>query len=141
MEGSMIPASDITASALHAERSRLEVIATNLANANNTKDVNGETYRRKQVVFEQVLRNEFGKPVGGRGVKIAKIQEDQRPLPMIHMPGHPHADNNGMVKMPNVNVVEEMVDMMTASRSYEANLQVLKASKDMANSTLRIAAG
>lgn len=142
---SILPALDATSSALQAERTRLEVIASNLANAENTNDVNGQVYRRKQVLFESMV-NTSGlagatDSAQNGGVRVTKIVDDPRPLQVVHMPGHPRADANGNVTMPNVNVVEEMVDMMTAGRSYEANLQALQAARSMFNSSMKIAAG
>lgn len=140
---SILPAINATASALQAERTRLEVVATNLANAQNTRDATGQVYRRKQVVFETMVQNAgaaagaFNADTDG-GVRVAKIVDDPSPLQVIHMPGHPNADANGNVSMPNVNVVEEMVDMMTANRSYEANLQALQTARQMFTSSMRI---
>lgn len=141
---SILPAVDVTSSALQAERTRLEVVATNLANAQNTRDANGQVFRRKQVVFETLVQNSGagGSPFAAAtdgGVRVAKIVDDPSPLQVVHMPGHPNADANGNVTMPNVNVVEEMVDMMTANRSYEANLQALQTARQMFTSSLRIA--
>ena len=141
---SILPAVDATTSALQAERTRLEVIATNLANAENTRDVNGQVYRRKQVVFENMINSSAvagGENSSVGAVRVAKIVDDPRPLQVVHMPGHPHADANGNVTLPNVNVTEEMVDMMTASRSYEANLQVLQTSRQLFTSSLKITNG
>lgn len=143
---SLLPAIDATSSALQAERTRLEVIAANLANAENTNDVNGQVYRRKQVVFESMvntsgLAGAANNPAQNGGVRVAKIIEDPRPLQVVHMPGHPRADANGNVTLPNVNTVEEMVDMMTASRSYEANLQTIQSARQMFNSSLKITSG
>lgn len=141
---SIIPAIDTTSSALQAERTRLEVIAANLANAENTKDVNGQVYRRKQVLFESMVNTSGATGAGSSskdtgGVRVTKIVDDPRPLQVVHMPGHPQADANGNVTLPNVNVVEEMVDMMTAGRSYEANLQALQAGRQMFTSSMKIA--
>lgn len=141
---SILPALDATSSALQAERTRLEVVAANLANAENTRDVNGQVYRRKQVLFESLVNTSgvagaASKDTGG--VRVAKIVDDARPLQVVHMPGHPHADANGNVTLPNVNVVEEMVDMMTAGRSYEANLQALQAARQLFSSSMKIATG
>jgi flagellar basal-body rod protein FlgC len=142
---SILPAVDTTTSALQAERTRLEVIATNLANAQNTRDVNGQVYRRKQVVFESMINTSGANTANGSAptgaVRVAKIVDDPSPLQVVHMPGHPHADANGNVTLPNVNVTEEMVDMMTASRSYEANLQALQTSRQLFNSSLKITSG
>jgi flagellar basal-body rod protein FlgC len=142
---SILPAADATSSALQAERTRLEVTAANLANAENTRDVNGQVYRRKEVVFESMINTAAAggdpkAPAMGT-VHVSKIIDDPRPLQVVHMPGHPHADANGNVTLPNVNVVEEMADMMTASRSYEANLQALQTSRQLFTSSLKITNG
>jgi flagellar basal-body rod protein FlgC len=140
----LIPAANISSSALQAERTRLDVIAANLANAQNTKSASGEAYRRKLCVFESYMPQVEGSqsnpsPNASQAVKVSKIVEDQRPFVQVHIPGHPHADGNGMVSMPNVNVLEEMVDMMTASRSFEANLEVISTARQMFAQSLKIA--
>lgn len=141
MSGSIIPAAEISAGALQAERTRLEVVAQNMANMNTTRGPDGKVYRRKQVTFEAVMNQAQGSKGGdkpGATVRVAKISEDKRPLAKVYNPGHPHADESGMVTMPNVNMVEEMADMMTASRCYEANLQVLKSAKQMLKGAIEI---
>ena len=139
---SLIPGIDASSSALTAERTRLDVIAGNLANAQNTSDANGNVYRRKMVVFESQLNNALGSATGANaGSTItAKIVDDPSPLPKVYMPGHPKADKQGMVTMPNVDPLNEMVDMMTASRSYQANLQVIQTGRSMFEQSLKIAA-
>ena len=139
---SMIPGIDSAASALGVERTRLDVIAGNLANAQNTSDANGQVYRRKMVVFETQLNNVLGEASGvtaGSAV-TARIVDDPSPMPKVYMPGHPKADKQGMVEMPNVDPLNEMVDMMTASRSYQANLQVIQTGRSMFEQSLKIAA-
>ena len=137
----MIPGIEASASALGAERTRLDVIAGNLANAQNTSDASGQVYRRKIVVFSSQLNNELG--VSGANannqVEVSKIIDDPTPLPKVYMPGNPKADKQGMVQMPNVNPLDEMVDMMTASRSYQANLQVISTGRSMFEQSLKIA--
>jgi len=133
MAGSIIPAADVSASALNAERVRLQVIAQNIANMNTTQGPDGGPYRRKQVVFENLVD---ANGVGSGKVNVARIEEDKSPLIKMYMPGHPHADQEGMVTMPNVSVVSEMADMMTATRSFEANLEVIKAGRSMLNESL-----
>ncbi len=139
---SMIPGIDSSTSALGVERTRLDVIAGNLANAQNTSDANGNVYRRKMVVFESQLNNALGSATGANGgsTVTAKIVDDPAPLPKVYMPGHPKADAHGMVEMPNVDPLNEMVDMMTASRSYQANLQVIQTGRSMFEQSLKIAA-
>jgi len=138
----MIPGIDASASALGAERIRLDVIAGNLANANNTSDATGNVYRRKMVVFGSQLNDAINGGTGsnaGSQVEVAKIMDDPTPLPMVYSPGNPKADAKGMVQMPNVNPLDEMVDMMTASRSYQANLQVIQTGRSMFEQSLKIA--
>ena len=138
----MIPGIDASSSALQAEQTRLDVIAGNLANAQNTSDASGQVYRRKLVVFQSKLNDAMGASTGttaGSQVQVAKIIDDPSPLPKVYMPGNPKADAQGMVQMPNVNPLDEMVDMMTASRSYQANLQVISTGRSMFEQSLKIA--
>jgi len=136
----MIPGIDASSSALQAERTRLDVIAGNLANAENTSDASGQVYRRKLVVFQSKLNDAMGAGANaGSQVQVARIMDDPSPLPKIYMPGNPKADAQGMVQMPNVNPLDEMVDMMTASRSYQANLQVISTGRSMFEQSLKIA--
>jgi flagellar basal-body rod protein FlgC len=137
---SMIPGIDSAASALGVERTRLDVIAGNLANAQNTSDASGQVYRRKMVVFESQLNNALGEAAGANaGASVtAKIVDDPSPMPKVYMPGHPKADKQGMVEMPNVDPLNEMVDMMTASRSYQANLQAIQTGRSMFEQSLKI---
>jgi flagellar basal-body rod protein FlgC len=120
----------ISASGLSAERLRMEVIANNLANAFSTRSVTGQPYRRKDVVFEAVLRNRLGKPELN-GVRVAGIEDDPSDFIRVYQPGHPDADADGYVLYPNVNLPLEMVNLLTASRSYEANLKVLQTFRQM----------
>jgi flagellar basal-body rod protein FlgC len=121
--GNLFAASAISGTGLSAERYRMEVIANNIANAHSTKSANGGPYRRQEVVFTEAL----GRAVGGHpalgGVEVVELVEDPTELPLVYMPGHPEADANGMVRMPNVNLPLEMVNLLTASRAYEANLR------------------
>ena len=133
---------DSSASALAAERVRMEVITQNIANANTTKGLNGKPYQRQVVVFEQALQNAQGAyngPGGGpQKVEVARIDKDNSPARLVFNPGHPEADADGMVAMPNVNIHEEMADMIAASRAFEANLAVVKNARSMALQTLSI---
>jgi flagellar basal-body rod protein FlgC len=132
---------DSTASALDAERVRMDVIAGNIANANVTKDVDGKPYQRQEVAFESVLRAQQSSDApdaGSQTVHIARVIKDARPPRMIYNPGHPDANAQGMVAMPNINIHEEMVDMIASSRSYEANLAVVKNARTMAMQALSI---
>jgi flagellar basal-body rod protein FlgC len=132
---------DITASALTAERARLSVIAQNLANAQVTHMADGQPYRRQKVLFESVLKSAKGTkgdglPVGGVRARIAT---DNSPFQRVKQPGHPDADKDGWVTLPNVNVIDEMVDMLDASRTYEANLSALRTYRQMLQQTLEMA--
>lgn len=129
------------AMAMTAERMRMDVVGQNIANANVTRGVDGTPYRRQQVVFESILQDAEQLQAGGSstlGVRVARIDEDQKPPRMVYNPGHPEADSKGMVSMPNVNIHEEMVDMISASRAFEANLMVVKSAKNLAMQTLSI---
>lgn len=136
----------IAASALRAERQRLDVIASNLANANTTETAAGGPYRRRNVVFtSEAVGSDFGDTLaslgqGPQGVQVTGIVEDRTPPRMVFDPGHPDANPEGYVAFPNVNPVTEMVDLQTATRAYEANVQVVNATKRMAESALAIGA-
>jgi flagellar basal-body rod protein FlgC len=128
-----------TSSALEAERTRLDVIAQNLANAHTTRDVDGQPYQRRVVVFENELQNAMGTDGSALpAMKVARIERDPRPPLKIYDPGNPVADKQGMVSMPNINIHEEMADMISASRTFEANLAVVKNARSMALQTLAI---
>ncbi|MBC2595004.1 flagellar basal body rod protein FlgC [Ruficoccus amylovorans] len=129
----LIPGSSATASALQAHTVRLETIAQNIANADTTRGPDGKPYQRQMVSFESEL-DAFGQTC----VKIAGVESDRSPGTLVSNPGHPHADENGMVQMPNVHPSIEMVDMIAASRAYEANLSVAKTAHQMALKTLEI---
>jgi flagellar basal-body rod protein FlgC len=127
-----------TAAALDAERTRLDVISENIANANTTRGPDGKPYQRQVVVFETTLE----KAMDGNGkvpvLRVASIRKDPRPPQLVYEPGHPDADAQGMVAMPNVNIHEEMADLIAASRAFEANLAVVKNARTMALATLSI---
>lgn len=129
---------DSSASALAAERVRMEVITQNIANANTTRGLDGKPYQRQQVVFEQVLQNAQGGTTGPQKVEVARIAKDSRPPRLIFNPGHPDANPDGMVALPNINIHEEMADLIVASRAFEANLAVVKNARAMAFQTLSI---
>jgi flagellar basal-body rod protein FlgC len=138
----LLPGIASSASALDAERVRMDVIAQNIANVNVTRDVDGKPYQRQEVVFESVLnalQNSDSSDAGTKTVQIARVQKDSRPPRMVYNPGHPDANAQGMVAMPNINMHEEMVDMIASSRSYEANLAVVKNARTMAMQALSIA--
>lgn len=126
---------NVAGSAMSAQAQRLNVVASNIANADSTTSTNGTVYKAKQVVFSAV-------PVGGdasaSGVKVEKVLEDTAPPRMVYDPKHPQADEKGYVSMPNVNVVEEMVNMISASRSYQTNVETMNAAKTLLLKTLTI---
>jgi flagellar basal-body rod protein FlgC len=133
---------DISASGLAAERARMGVIASNIANAQVTETSDGGPYKRKEVEFSSVLnKNMIGSKSSDKmlsGVKIKGITESKLPPNMVHMPGHPQANKEGFVSMPNVSIAKEMVDMIAASRSYEANTSVISAFRKMGERALNI---
>ena len=139
---SLVPALNVSASALDAQSHRMRIIAANIANAQTTRDANGNPYRRRDVVFASELDREIGArrrdPSWLRGVRVARTVEDNSPLKRIYRPGHPDADAEGYVTMPNVNPMEEMVDLMVANRSYEANVAAMKTTRSMAQKALEI---
>jgi flagellar basal-body rod protein FlgC len=133
---------DSTSSALNAERLRLDIISENIANANTTKGPDGKPYQRQQVVFESLLKTASQDQNAGSptvSLRVARVEKDQRPPRMVYDPGHPEANAQGMVAMPDINVPEEMVDMIASSRTYEANLAVVKNARTMAMQALAIA--
>jgi flagellar basal-body rod protein FlgC len=129
-----------TTAALDAERTRLDVISENIANAHTTRGLDGKPYQRQVVVFESALQQALGGEMQSQTptLQVARIDKDPRPPILTYEPGHPDADANGMVAMPNININEEMADMIAASRSFEANLAVVKNSRSMALQTLAI---
>ncbi len=125
---------NVAGSGMAAQSQRLNVVASNLANADSTTSANGQPYRAKQVVFAAT-------PMGGSdvaGVRVAEVAEDTSPMKLIYDPKHPMANEQGYVTMPNVNVVDEMVNMISASRAYQNNVDVLNASKTLLLKTLSI---
>jgi flagellar basal-body rod protein FlgC len=146
----LFDALEVSASALTAERLRMDVTAENLANAQSTRGANGGPYRRKEVVLAQSSSGQdFGASLqaamaGGAardtstpgGVEVAAITEDARAPRMVYDPGHPDADARGYVAMPNVDSVTEMVDLISSSRAYEANVTAMQASKQIFSKTL-----
>ncbi|WP_088547330.1 flagellar basal body rod protein FlgC [Paenibacillus aquistagni] len=142
----------ISASGLTAQRLRMDVISSNIANAETTRSqfVDGKfvPYRRQTVVmseskgsFQDTLQQAMGAGSNPKGVKVAKIQEDQSPFKLVYQPTHPDADENGYVQMPNVDMAKEQIDFIVASRSYEANVTALNASKAMIMKALEIGKG
>ncbi len=133
----------ISASALKAQRIRLNAISSNLANIETTRTPDGGPYRKREVVFQSTqqgfadtLDRQLSNAV--HGVKVAQIQASNSPPRMVYEPSHPDADEEGQVAMPNISLVEETADMMSASRAYEANVTVIKSAKRMALKALEI---
>lgn len=132
---------EISASGLEAQRIRMNTIAGNLANANTTRTEQGGPYRRKDVVFKSGPDSAFGKIMEGKqadAVTVEKIVEDQSPLRKVYDPGHPDAGADGYVSLPNVSVPMEMVNLISATRSYQANITAVNAAKSMAVKALEI---
>lgn len=149
---SLFSSMNISTSALTANRLRMDVISSNLANANTTRgkmvDGNWQPYRRKMVEvaplnsspFENVLQATMGSAAASqaKGVKVTRIAEDQTPFKRVYQPEHPDADQTGNVYLPNVDPLKEMVDLMTVTKSYEANLTAFNATKSIMMKTLEI---
>lgn len=141
----MFDSINISSSGLTAEKTRMDIISKNIANAEVTRTAGGMPYRRQMVVFQEKksspfseFLNDASKKFVNSGVKISSIVEDKTPFKLVYEPGHPDADENGYVKMPNVDLVKEMVDMISASRAYEANIASINASKSMLMKALDI---
>jgi flagellar basal-body rod protein FlgC len=136
----LLPGIQSTTSALSAERVRLEVIAQNIANANTARGPDGKPYQRQQVVFETLLQQQDAAmgSAGPQSVQVARVVRDSRPPRVTHAPWHPQADESGNVSLPDINIHEEMADMIVASRTYEANLAVVRNARSMALQTLAI---
>ncbi|MBL8858675.1 MAG: flagellar basal body rod protein FlgC [Planctomycetes bacterium] len=129
-----------SSSGMSAERTRIDVIARNLANAEVTRTPEGGPYRREVVRFAQIMAKEAGKSVPTGGVRVASIDKDMKtPFERIRIPGHPDADDAGWVTMPNINTTLEMADLMTAVRAYEANANAADNFVRMAERALRLA--
>jgi len=139
MGNDLLSSMHISAAGMSAQRTRMDVIAENIANAESTHTSEGGPYRRRQVVFQAVSQTQPFSAVfssafqtnGRQSVKAASIVQDKSAFREVYDPSHPDANAKGLVKMPNVNPVEEMVDMNAASRSFEANVTTLEASKRM----------
>ncbi len=134
----MFTSYDISASGMEAQRIRLNTISSNLANVNTTRGADGKPYRRRDVLFAAAQR--FPSQ-GGEGlipVSVRGIVEDARPFKTVYEPGHPDANKDGYVQLPNINPIEEMVNMLSAIRAYEANVAAFKSSKDMMTNALEI---
>ncbi|WP_036303453.1 flagellar basal body rod protein FlgC [Methylotenera sp. L2L1] len=125
---------NISGSAMSAQAQRLNTVASNLANADSATSANGTPYKSKQVVFSATP----SKSADASGVKVTKVVEDNSPPRMLYDPKHPLANDKGYVSMPNVNVTEEMVNMISASRAYQNNVETMNAAKTMLMKTLSI---
>ncbi|QYG06317.1 MULTISPECIES: flagellar basal body rod protein FlgC [unclassified Janthinobacterium] len=124
---------NVSGSAMSAQAQRLNTVASNLANADSATSASGEAYRAKQVVFEAVpMAN------GATAVKVQKVIEDPSPMKLVYDPKNPLADEKGYVTMPNVNTVDEMVNMLSASRSYQTNVETMNAAKSLLLKTLSL---
>ena len=139
---------DIAASGLTAERLRMDIIANNIANVTSTRTADGGPYRRQIPVFApregesfSAVLNRTQSQMSSEGVRVVGITKDAAPFKKVYNPHHPDADKDGYVSMPNVDTVTEMVDMISASRSYEANVTVINAAKSMALKALEIGKG
>ncbi len=133
----LIPGIQVTSGALAAQRMRLDIVAQNIANAQTTRTADGGAYKRQIVSFE----TELVKRTGGASlttVRVGGVTNDKTPGQQVYNPQHPDAGEDGLVTMPNVNLAYEMVDLITASRAYEANLSVVKNSRNLAMKTLEI---
>jgi flagellar basal-body rod protein FlgC len=127
---------EVSASALDAQRQRMNVIASNMANVHSTRTEEGGPYKRKDVVFSATMLE--SNPVELEGVKVVEIATDNTPQKMVYDPGHPDADKDGLVAMPNINIIEEMVNMMMAFRAYEASVSTFNMTKSMFMKTLEL---
>lgn len=142
---------EISGSGLTAQRLRMDVVANNIANVNTTRTAEGGPYRRQRVVFEPRQATEFVLPFsmeaqkransGGSGVRVVGVSADPSAPKMVYDPGHPDADERGYVAMPNIQLVNEMVDMISATRAYEANVAAINSAKSMAAKALEIGKG
>ena len=132
----------ISASGLDAQRMRMNVIAGNIANINVTRTPEGGPYKRKDVIFQTTRLKSFAEELQssmiGQGVEITSIYEDDSPFELRYEPNHPDADKDGYVAYPNINIVKEMTNLISASRSFEANVAVIQTTKDMAQRALQI---
>jgi flagellar basal-body rod protein FlgC len=134
----LISGIDVTAGALNAQKTRLDIVAQNIANAQTTRTLAGGPYQRQVVSFESELVRRTGEGAPLQSVRVSNITPDRTPGQQVYNPQHPDAGPDGMVTMPNVNLSYEMVDLITASRAYEANLAVVKNSRQMAMKALEI---
>lgn len=130
---SLMKVFNISGGAVSAQSQRLNVVASNMANAESLAGPDGQTYKSRQVVFQAEPTKD-----GGSGVKVSSIIEDSAPAKRVYEPGHPMADREGFITQSNVNVVEEMVNMMSASRSYQNNIEVMNTARQLLQKTLQL---
>jgi len=129
---------DTAGTALHAQTVRLNTTASNMANANSASSSTGETYRARHAVFAPIMDEVSGDGENSIGVRVMGVVESQAPLRSEYNPGHPLANEEGYIYMPNVNIVEEMANMISASRSYQTNVEVMNTAKQMLMRTLSL---
>lgn len=125
----------VSASAMTAQRERMNTIASNIANINSTRTEEGGPYKRRDVIFSTIS---FSNPEGLEGVQVEAVVKDDKPPKIVYDPGHPDADKDGFVAMPDINIIEEMVNMMTAFRAYEAAVATFNTTKAMFLKTLEL---
>lgn len=138
---SMLSILSVSGSAASAQSQRLNVVASNLANADTVAGPNGKAYKARQVTFQTQLLGENGNDPAAAGVRVSTVSEDQTPGRRVHDPKHPSADAEGYVTYSNVNAIEEMVNMISASRSYQNNLEVMNTAKTLLLKTLQLGQG
>jgi len=137
---SMFQIFNVSGSAVSAQSQRLNVVASNLANVDTVAGPDGQAYKARQVTFQTEMMGQLGQPgaAAAAGVKVSTITEDQTPGRKVHDPKHPQADAEGYVTYSNVNAVEEMVNMISASRSYQNNVEVMNTAKTLLMKTLQM---
>ena len=134
----MLSIFNISGSAASAQSQRLNVVASNLANADTVAGPNGQAYKARQVTFQTELMGQTANDATSAGVRVSTVSEDQTPGRRVHDPKHPSADADGFVTYSNVNAVEEMVNMISASRSYQNNLEVMNTAKTLLLKTIQL---
>ena len=137
----MLSIFNISGSAASAQSQRLNVVASNLANADTVAGPNGQAYKARQVAFQTELMGQTANDATAAGVRVSTVSEDQTPGRRVHDPKHPSADADGFVTYSNVNAVEEMVNMISASRSYQNNLEVMNTAKTLLLKTIQLGQG
>ena len=138
---SMFDIFKVSGSAVSAQSQRLNVVASNLANADTVAGPDGAAYKARQVTFQTVMLGGSGHPQAAAGVRVSAVGEDQTPGRRVHDPKHPSADADGYVTYSNVNAVEEMVNMISASRSYQNNVEVMNTARSLLMKTLQMGQG